>query len=120
MLIRISYFPKEYPVYISYHNIDDNTYNLLLYIFNEITLENFMLNEAFSNGNSDIDIINEDTIIKEYIEKYSQYQFDLLKHIINVYKSQSDHTDDKLLTNKVVEYQSDTESSEIKIPLSNK
>jgi hypothetical protein len=115
MIIRLSFFPKEYPVYISYHEVNEDMYNLLLYIFNEIVLENFIGKETFNNGNTDIDIIENTDTIKNYLKYYGEYQFDLLKHILNNYNNQLEHSNDILLKSKIVEYYSDTESSELKL-----
>lgn len=115
MIIRISFFPKQYPVYISYHKIKKEEYDLLLYIFNEITLDNFISNEQFSNGNSDIDIIEDEEIIEKYLDNYGSYQFNLLGHIFSIYGNQLDHNNDKLLETRTVKCYSDTEeSSELK------
>lgn len=115
MIIRISYFPKLYPVYISYHKVKKEEYDLLLYIFNEITLDNFIDCEQFSNSNSDIDIINDSEIIEKYIENYGNYQFNLLNHIFKIYGNQFEHNNDKLLKNRKLNCYSDTEeSSELK------
>ena len=115
MIIRISFFPRLYPVYISYHKIKKEEYDLLLYIFNEITLDNFIGNEQFSNSNSDIDIIDDIEIIETYLDKYGNYQFNLLNHIFKIYGNQLEHNSDKLLERRALNSYSDTEeSSELK------
>ena len=116
MYIRISFFPKVYPVYVSYHEINEDKYNLLQYIYNETIIENFIGNEQLNNSNIDIDKINDnDNIIKNYLRLYGNYQFNLLDHILNTYNNQLKHNSHELLKNKKLEYYSDTESSELKL-----